>query len=421
MLNSSRFTYSLVALLLCVYPFGPAIQNLGLGLVFIASIASIILGQSTDRLKLPFAVSGPLLCLLAFLLSNVVSTWLNPGNHDQEKFAYFMGYFPLVLLPWLATALPELDKKGENQLLSLGALIVLFWGLLSASQSFFPWRWIGVSFVASGIGRAQGFYSHPMSLAYASLIIWPLAIRMLLSFPGRWQSWCLGLGSLLMLVYSMSRIAQVLVLAFTLWNIFALLSGRRRLQILLVLLLGSGLTAVTENPVSIRFRHLLQADRIDRSSAYPDDRIAFWHAHLLMIQDRPLLGHGIHLNLEFRKPYYERLGLGDFNKQYQAHNQYLQILADGGLIALTWFFAWIVLGWRLMRKTFLSPFLRQTVFQCLLIFLLGCLTQNAFDDSTVRTGLVILWLMIFLKVPRSQTHPSSKQTVEHTYPQSLHS
>jgi hypothetical protein len=122
-----------------------------------------------------------------------------------------------------------------------------------------------------------------------------------------------------------------------------------------------------------------------------------------MIQERPLIGHGVHIGLDYRRPYYERIGLGDFKKQYPAHNQYIQMLAEGGLIALSCFIAWLVFSFRLAKDPRCPLFLRLAVPQTLWIFILGGLTQNAFYDSDVRMGLVIVGVMVALFVGRSGT------------------
>ena len=52
-----------------------------------------------------------------------------------------------------------------------------------------------------------------------------------------------------------------------------------------------------------------------------------------MIKDRPIL-HGMHLNKEYREPYYIKLGLKDFIRKYEAHNQYIQTAANSGIPGL---------------------------------------------------------------------------------------
>jgi O-antigen ligase len=383
-------------ILLCAFPFGPALQNIAMTLAVILCIRAFIQHRSRPAWPAPGPLRWGALSMLGFLVWNVISSFLNPAN-ASEPIAYFIGYSPLLLLPWLAGSLPSPSQSTLERLEKVTAIIVLIWGLACLSQTLWPWRWVGSMPVAGGIPRAQGFYSHPLTLAYAALLIWPFAVLRLFQRPRVWTSWAYGIGVALMLIYSMSRTAQALAAVFVLWNVFRLFSGRRRWQILGGLALVGLVLAVTENPVSTRFRHLIHGTEANyHFSDYPDDRLAFWHAHAVMIQERPILGHGVHIGLDYRRPYYERIGLGDFKKQYPAHNQYIQMMAEGGLIALSLFLAWLYFSFRVLKDPAVPAFLQTVVPQTLWIFILGGLTQNAFFDSDVRMGLVILGVLVAL-------------------------
>jgi O-antigen ligase len=397
--GSSRATLIVFGLLFFVFPFGPALQSLGQVVFFLASLTLCRsrLASSFDRM--PRDERWLLGSILGFLLWNVIATLISPSQHRSDPLGYLVGYAPLFILPWLSSLLPKLDEKASQKLLSFAAVLVFVWGLTVLSQYLFPWRLSGNAWVAHVTRRAQGFYSHPMSLAYAGLLLWPFAVRLLLQSPRLWQSWAFASGSVLLLVFSMSRSVQLLAALLVLWNVFIMLSGRQLwLALAASLLIGTGL-AVTENPVSARFHNLLHPTTEDVMSDYPDDRLAFWHAHLLIIQQRPWLGHGVHPNNAFRRPYYERLGLGEFKKQYPAHNQYLQLLSEGGMISFVLYGMWIFFTWKVLRRWITNPFFKSTGQQTLVIFSLGILTQNAFDDTCVRMGVVILYCLIFLKMP----------------------
>ncbi|WP_141732053.1 O-antigen ligase family protein [Oligoflexus tunisiensis] len=390
-------------ILLCAFPFGPALQNIAMTLAVILCIRSFVHRRSRPAWPAPGPLRWAALSMLGFLVWNVISSLLNPAN-ASEPIAYFIGFSPILILPWLAGSLPSPSLPTLQRLEKIGAIVVVIWGVACLSQTLWPWRWVGSMPVAGGIPRAQGFYSHPLTLAYSALLIWPFAVLRLFQKPRAWTSWAYGVGTALMLIYSMSRTVQALAAALVLWNVFYLFSGRRRWQILGIMALLGLVLALTKNPVSIRFRHLIHGTEENyHFSDYPDDRLAFWHAHAVMIQERPVLGHGVHISLDYRQPYYERIGLGDFKKKYPAHNQYIQMLAEGGLIALGFFLAWLFFSFRVLKDPSVPAFLKTLGPQTLWIFILGGLTQNAFYDSDVRMGLVILSTIVALYAGRSGT------------------
>ena len=139
---------------------------------------------------------------------------------------------------------------------------------------------------------------------------------------------------------------------------------------------------------------MLSEKGLNRESNYLDDRVAFWHAHWLMIKEKPLYGHGVQLDETYRQPYYAEIGLSDFSKKYAAHNMYIQILTNGGILLLFIFFIWLFLLYRYILLKLESE--RFMCIQALLGFLVASLTQNAFQDSSVRVTLSILLSFLYL-------------------------
>ncbi|GAG53557.1 unnamed protein product, partial [marine sediment metagenome] len=69
------------------------------------------------------------------------------------------------------------------------------------------------------------------------------------------------------------------------------------------------------------------------------DRIILWKETLVMIKDRPLLGHGVNSFMSNWSNY----GVGKtFGHPYYPHNCYLHMVAETGLIGLG-MFMWIVI------------------------------------------------------------------------------
>ena len=78
------------------------------------------------------------------------------------------------------------------------------------------------------------------------------------------------------------------------------LKGKQRLIALFVAFSLLTTIAVTDNPLSNRFKGTLTEKSALRTHGYPDDRVAFWHVFSEMIKERPILGHGIDLNTKYR-------------------------------------------------------------------------------------------------------------------------
>jgi O-antigen ligase len=150
-----------------------------------------------------------------------------------------------------------------------------------------------------------------------------------------------------------------------------------------------GLILATPNPVGERFRKTFDGN-FDVQSGYADDRLAFWDVHWTMLKERPILGHGMNTDTAYRTKYYEELGLGAMLKKYEAHNMYLQMAVNGGLVGLAAFLAW--LGWNLRdawRRRQSHWAFKAAAFAWVAL-LVASVLQNSFQDSEVRYALTLL-------------------------------
>ena len=184
------------------------------------------------------------------------------------------------------------------------------------------------------------------------------------------------------------------------WTVLVQLKGKARIAAVGIVLAAVLGVSVTNKTVVKRIQDTIEMKDLDRQSHYLDDRLAFWHVHWEMIKERPIVGHGVGLNTAYRTPYYEKMGLGYMGKKYEAHNQFIQVLANGGLIAFAIFVGW--LGWTFFElpKYIGSPFARNVLRTTLVTFSLTALTQNAFQDSEVRMGLTLLLIFMWMNIDR---------------------
>jgi len=137
--------------------------------------------------------------------------------------------------------------------------------------------------------------------------------------------------------------------------------------------------------------------------------LQIWRANLAMLAERPLTGFGFGNHDDFMEPYYAEYVHSAMRDH--AHNSFLQIAVDAGLLGLT---AWLLLcavllrmGWRAQRAPGESGHLLFGAWLALLGFLFGGLTQHNFGDAEV----VIVWWSLAALLARSlqpDTGPASE-------------
>ena len=394
-------------LLLAGLPFAVAGQNVVTGVVILGAI--LWMRRHSDLAKtrwttllhfyqIPMLLSASIVAVLA------LATGLNPLSPTGIRGALelipgHLGWVALTPLLYITTG--PIDEKTGRKLFRFLVGITFGMALVSLTQVIWGWRLVDQE-IGIGITRAQVFYSHPLTLAYVGICLFPAGFLLWIRNFRDPLRWVLFLSSASLIVTSGSRTVQLVCLLMVLINLLMKLRGRMRIACVtgfFVLLLGIGLT---KNPVSDRYRQLVT--RSDVRSDYLDDRVAFWHAHWLMFQERPLLGHGDHLGRTYREPYYAALGLKDFERQYEAHNMFIQIAVNSGILGLFIFLVWWLWHVRFAMSLRREQPYADIVFQTLLVFILASLTQNSFQDAEPRYALTLVITALVLMPKRSQQH-----------------
>ena len=325
-----------------------------------------------------------------FIVWQIVATLLNPMNSTQGWLNFPFGYLSFMFLPYLmARGYGAMTTESWERIERLFAIICVVWALIALSQQWIGWRIDGI-LLTHDEHRPRGLVSHPLTLAYSAFAFWPLAFWRTIYHPRRLAPWLICISIAILIVLTQSRTAQVVAIAALCAAILTHLRGRSlAIAIALTLTIG-GTIALTPNPISQKFGNTFTSQGADRATSYPDDRIAFWHAHWVMVKDRPLTGHGIDLDPSYRAPYYARIGLSDMRKKYEAHNMFLQEATEGGLIGFVFFIAWWALLAHLAFHRLPKGELRSIILWTIVAFALASLTQNSFQDGEVRMALSLL-------------------------------
>jgi hypothetical protein len=238
-------------------------------------------------------------------------------------------------------------------------------------------------FVRPRIAGAQGFAAVGFFrnyLTYAHVMLIPLGFALV--SPQRWTRLIVVPLIALGLLLSTARGAWVGAAAMGAVLVVARRGGAARLAglVAIVVLLGLLSPGFREQIVPA----LTQAET-------NTGRLAIYAANLDIVQDHPILGLGFGRYQRVARPYYDRHP--DADRRSHAHNNFLQIAAEAGLVGLAAFvlvFATALrFGGEVVRGGHSEAVRLTALGACLAIvgFLVGGLTQYSFGDTEVATGL----------------------------------
>ena len=225
---------------------------------------------------------------------------------------------------------------------------------------------------------AVGFFRN--YLTYAHVLLLPLGFALV--SRARWMR-LVGVPLLgLALVFSTARGAWIAAVAMAL---VAMATGRGA-GMRLAVLGGVAALAVALSP-GLREQMLPALT----SSEMNAGRVGIYAANLDIVADHPVFGLGFGRYQKVARPYYERHPEAD--RRSHAHNNFLQIAAEAGLVGLAAFtllFATVLrFGIEAVRRS-RDPAVHATALgACLGItgFLVGGLTQYSFGDSEVAAAM----------------------------------
>lgn len=355
----------------------------------------------------PQSFSSPLdLPLLLFLAALLLSTCFSPAVASS-----LTGYRKLWLIGAFFATYHLLRKPQEAQrLISLMIIVATVLAAYGIVQHF-----TGIDWARELVGkkpsvdllwfgqqerfRTEGLY--PSGITYAHNLLFPLTFTSVLLFmPGlAWHKRLMLIGGwglmVCALLFSLTRgvwIAYAIVLFM-----LGFVRGRKTLGgVAIVVIILSLFLLNAEEGVQERLGSIAKP-------AANSGRSFIWQANLDMARERPLLGWGYGNYKHFRTPYYQRYPGAD--RKAHAHNNFLQVWVESGLLGLSAFLAlfWVMLrrGWQVYRRLSLEPYksLAFGGFLGLIGFLIGGMTQYNFGDGEV---VIVLWATVGLLLRLSQ-------------------
>lgn len=348
-------------------------------------------------LDLPLALFGGAL---------VVSTLLSP-----DPFQSFAGYRKLWLIGGGVAVFTLVRDRAEAEwLLSLSLGVAIAVAAYSIVQHF-----TGLDLAKTLVGKESNLHPlahydfdayqgyrvkglHPSSITYAHNLLFPLALATAAAGHGSRTRRLLHVIGLLLLTAALAlSLTRGVWVAYAGVLLLAGLFGGRRGRLGTAVGVGvCGLLFVTAvGGFQERVRTFFDLEAFGNIG-----RQQIWRANWDMVQERPLTGWGYGNYKQFREPFYERYPQYPQADRYShAHNNFLQVWVDTGLLGLAAFgwLVWTILwrGWRAVAGQRTEPLrsLSWGVWLGLVGFLLGGLTQYNLGDAEVA---MVWWASIGL-------------------------
>lgn len=247
--------------------------------------------------------------------------------------------------------------------------------------------------------RMTGPYENPIDLATYLMVVIPILLAVVLTraWRARWPLLAL-LAALVVCLVRTESLGAWLGLGIGLLMMSVMSRAVRRYGVLLLVaasLIGAG---------SLIRRHRL-AKVASWSEIGKTDRIAVWTSALRMIQDRPILGHGVNTFMANYLSYW----VGGEQQPRYAHNCYLQVAAETGLIGLA-LFAWLLglLFYHLYAACHRLGSKERLILLGLFGGLLAFAAQAALDTNFyAMRQAALFWMVAGLALGISQWKPNS--------------
>ena len=392
-------------------------ENIDLALVRVLALIIFFLWIIRSLLKRRLVLPRPpiLFFFTAFLLwASLSFLWAENTAWALRKIAFLLSFFPLFLVFFAVLQKPSFRKKilqGLAAIASLAAFLALvqffsqfifgvskvfaFWvsdvlpfflgSALGEAVANYPSLLVNISGVT--VMRASLFFPDPHMFAFFLGMSFPLALALALGKDSQKRAMWMACASLIfvadLLTFSRGGYAGLIfgLMAFLIplaWQSF----WWRRYRIATSVLIFIVLASILASPIGTRLFSSFSQE--DNSNV---ERLRLWQEAAENISLRPWLGTGlgnypllVKPSAEYREPIY-------------AHNLYLDIALETGLIGLFLFVAFLFLGisaaWKKWRE-------RQDIFSLALFSALILFSAHAFFETPLFSVHVLPVFLLLL-------------------------
>ncbi len=380
-----------------------AADNVGLGGLTLFFLPRLFTGR--------WRPSVPAVVLVAFFAWNVVSAMGSPFRANAlHGIANYWSWSAVLT----ASALPAAVRRRSNIFMAFMSVSAMASAVMAALEFFTGADWpekLPFGAAQAGATPAQAFFSHHLTYGGAITIAGFFlagmalygserkAVKTLLWFAAA----ACGFG----LLASEARtywVAAPFAGAVLLWG-----KGWKKVATAGGIMVVAGTLILALGPAALRQRALAS---FDTSNASVAERIYLWASGIKMVEARPLLGWGAGTYQEasppFKAPYASRIhqpdGTTGFQTTCHAHNQYLMVAIQTGLVGLCLYAAFIVLSFRAVWRN-PDKGIKFGVAAALTAFLLGGLFEYNGGDAEVAT--LIFFLLGLAMAGRAEDAPDT--------------
>ena len=371
--------------LLLLLPFSNAGIEITFSLLLVAWLGERLLRRDwaqslwADPTQHPLGVS--VVAYLAICAASIAVSDF-PGKSVSALFLKWGEYLLMfVVMADVANRQARVVRRGLV-ILIVSLLLVLFEAIGQEITGRGPLR----GFPLAYYGRMTGPYRDPINLATYLMVLFPVVLMEALRRRRaviRCTLWALLLVLLGCLIRT-ETLGAWLGLGIGFGAIMIRLRAVRRLGVALLFVIG--LTGAAYLQHNGRLQTIFSPKDLGTA-----DRLVMWQAAIGMIKDRPILGHGLNTFMADYLAYW----VGGERQPRYAHNCYLQVAAETGIIGLSAFVAllWYLFA-RLLARLHRAGANERSILVGFIIGLLAFAAQAAVDTNfyVVRQA-TLFWVL----------------------------